>query len=65
MYGLMEYALIRQEMHQRNKQRHMPVQEFDYPVTLPGRRIRKKNFSRLFRIVKKRRGLLLYIRLSL
>lgn len=63
MYGLIEYALIREELHRQNRSRKVP-KEFDLALTNQAPSGRRK-LQRMLNIVKYRRKIRLYLRLYL
>jgi hypothetical protein len=63
MYGLAEYALLRQQLHERNKRTGAP-KEFDYALTQPAPKRKRRPVQRMGRLMVSRRALRLFRRLG-
>lgn len=63
MYGLAEYALLRQQLHEANK-KPAALREFDYAVTRPAPKRKGRQIRRMRRLIASRRAIRLYLRLS-
>lgn len=64
MYGLTEYALLRQQMHDANKRKSV-APEFDYAVTRPIPEKKGRAVRLIGRVLVRRRTLRLYIKVGL
>lgn len=65
MYGLVEYALIREEMHRNQRNSKIP-HEFDLPFTHPVPKLGKERLKKILGLFKRnRRKVLRYLSLHI